>query len=80
MLDKHDLIKLKDKIENKKEIIQQAKGKEAALLQQLKKDWDCDSVEQAKEKVKEFSKLKESNDAKIEKKSKKLSKLLGDES
>lgn len=75
-MEKHELIELKEKIDKKKESIQQAKGQKIALLKQLKKDWNCENLEEAKQLLKDLKESKEKSDKKIEKKTKELEKLL----
>lgn len=42
-----DLLKLKEDIEEAKEKFQQLKGQKNALMQQLKEEWDCTTIEDA---------------------------------
>jgi hypothetical protein len=46
-----ELIELKTEIEDKKRELSEKKGQEKALLQQLKEDWKCTTLKEAKEKL-----------------------------
>lgn len=46
-----DLIALKEKIGRAKEKLQRLEGRKESLMQQLKKDFNCDTVEAAESKV-----------------------------
>ena len=47
-----ELIELKQEIDKAKEKSLQLKGQKDALLQQLKDDWNCTSIEEATKKIK----------------------------
>ena len=51
-----ELLKLKDKITEGKERLNTLKGKLESANEQLKKSFDCDNIEQAREKLEEYEK------------------------
>lgn len=55
-MNENDLIRLKQQIDEAKEKNLQLKGQMDALMQQLKEDWKCDSIEQANKKLKQMEK------------------------
>jgi len=65
-----ELYKLKEKVEKAKIEVSELKGHKSALEKQLKKDWGCDSVEEAEKKLetmkKEVAKLDKDIEAGIE--------------
>ena len=70
-MNEQELLKKKKEIENSKEKLQQLKGKQQILLEQLKSNWNCDSIEDARKLVKSMEKqLKKLNDIIEEKKDK----------
>lgn len=54
MMTEQELLQLKEEITTAKEKFLQLQGQSKALLQQLKEDWGCKTVEQAEKKIKEF--------------------------
>lgn len=46
-----DLLKLKEEIKEANEKFLQLKGQREALIQQLKEDWECDTIKQAQTKI-----------------------------
>jgi hypothetical protein len=65
-----DLLKLKDKVDSAQAREQELKGQKKAILQQLKEDFDCDSVKAAKKEVKGFEKDLKAIDSQIDEKTK----------
>lgn len=51
-----DLLTLKEEIEEAKEKFQQLKGQKNALMQQLKEEWGCNTVEEGNTKLRELEK------------------------
>lgn len=49
-----ELLKLKEKVEDAEQAIQQFKGRKKELLEQLKTDFKCNSIKEAKIKIKEL--------------------------
>lgn len=60
------LIDLKKKVEEAKTKSTELTGQKNALMKQLKKDWGCDTIEQAETKLKKLEKQIESIDEQIE--------------
>jgi glutamine synthetase type III len=50
-LDEEGLLDLKKQIEKSKSKISELTGQKTALLNQLKNDWDCNSIEDAESKL-----------------------------
>lgn len=46
-----DLLELKEEIKEANEKFLQLKGQREALIQQLKEDWECDTIKQAQTKI-----------------------------
>lgn len=65
------LLDLKKKVENAKDSVNKHNGEKIALLKQLKKDWNCDTIEQGKNKLEKLeeriTKLEERIEKNIEK-------------
>ena len=55
-MNEKDLIKLKKKIDNAEHEEQQLKGERKAILANLKEDFDCSTIEEAKETKKNLKK------------------------
>ena len=53
-MNEQDLFRLKEDVEEAKQKVSELKGERQALMKQLKEEWDCDTVEQAEEKIKEM--------------------------
>lgn len=51
-MDKESLFELKEEIEEAKTNVAQLTGQKNTLMSQLKKDWDCKTLSDAKKKVK----------------------------
>lgn len=51
-----DLLKLKEEIKEANEKFLQLKGQREALIQQLKEDWECDTIKQAQTKINNLEK------------------------
>lgn len=67
MLTEKQLLELKKKVDEAKTKSTELTGQKNALIKQLKKDWGCDSIEEAEKKMKKFEKQIESIDEQIEK-------------
>jgi hypothetical protein len=61
-----DLLKLKTEVETAKQTVSEKKGHQTALLNQLKTDWGCKSVEEAEKKLKSMNTEIDELDTKIE--------------
>ena len=55
-LTEHDLLDLKKEIEEAKTKTAELKGQEKQLMETLKKDWECKTVEEAEQKLKTIAK------------------------
>jgi len=66
-MDERQLLDLKEKVDNAKSAVSEFKGQQTALMNQLKTDWKCDSIEGAEEKLKEMETEIASIERKIEK-------------
>jgi len=53
-MNEQDLFELKEDVEEAKQKVSELKGERQALMKQLKEEWDCDTVEQAEEKIKKM--------------------------
>lgn len=62
-----DLLNLKKEIEDAKTELSSLKGQHKTLLSQLKEDWDCKTLEEAKKKAKTMQEEIESLNESIEK-------------
>jgi len=51
MMEKEDLMDLKIQIDQAKEKVSELKGKRQYLLSELKEQWGCSTIEEAKEKI-----------------------------
>jgi hypothetical protein len=71
-----ELIELKKKIEKSKELVLKLTGERDALLKQLKKDWNCNSVAEAKQLLKKMEKDADKKETSIEKEKENLEKEL----
>ncbi len=56
-----DLFRLKKKVDDAKDTVNELKGQQTALLKQLKEEWKCSTIEEAEKKrnvlVKEIDEL-----------------------
>lgn len=50
-MNEKELLKLKERIDKAKSKVSELKGKRDYLLQELKRQWDCDNIKQAQEVV-----------------------------
>ena len=75
-LDEQQLLDLKDKIEAAKTNVSSLNGQKQAMMKQLKDDWDCDTIEQAEEKLKQMEKNIGLLDKKIDTATKELEKTI----
>lgn len=69
-----ELLKLKKEIEISKTELSELKGEEKALLKQLKEDWGCSTLSEAKTKIKKFEAEAEELSRQIEDKTNELEK------
>ena len=53
-MEHQDLLDLKEKIDLSKDEINRLNGQKDLLMQQLKKDWKCNTLVQAQKKIKEM--------------------------
>ncbi len=60
-----DLLKVKEEIEESKSRVSELKGQQKALLKQLKDEFDCDTIEEAEEKLAEYENAITTLDKKI---------------
>ena len=65
-MNENELLKLKRQVDEAKTSISESKGHLKALMDQLKNDWKCDTVEQAEKKVKSLKKEIDVLDEQIE--------------
>ena len=66
-MDESGLLKLKQKIDEAKTSVAELKGQQTAILQQLKSEYKCNSINEAKLKLKEVDKQIDELDEKIDK-------------
>lgn len=66
-MDEQELIKKKKEIEDAKLKLAKLSGQKQALLQQMKDDWDCDNLTDAKKKIEEFKNLNKELEMNIKK-------------
>lgn len=67
MMNEQQLLDLKHQIDQAKSKAAELKGEQKSLMQQLKKDWECDTIAQAEKNVKEMEKEITTLDDKIKK-------------
>lgn len=67
-----ELLKLKEKVDNAEQAVQQLKGRKKELLAQLKKDFNCNTIKEAKAKKKELSSEHEKTQEKLNAKLKEI--------
>jgi len=65
-LDEQDLLDLKSEIDDAKEKVSELKGQKTVLLNQLKTDYGCKTIEEAEKKLRTMKKEIESLDEQIE--------------
>jgi len=65
-MDQADLLDLKKKVDTAGEEVTRLQGQEDLLKKQLKKDWGCSTIEQARKKVKVMERQIEELEDKIE--------------
>lgn len=65
-MDKDELLELKERIDKAKTKVSQLEGRKETLLQQLQDDWECDTVEEAEEKLEELESEAEALEEKIQ--------------
>lgn len=66
-MDEQDLLELKQDIEKAKTKVNQLEGQRKGLLEQLKEDWGCSSVEEAEKKLSKLEAGAEKLDKKLQK-------------
>jgi chromosome segregation ATPase len=77
MLNERELLDLKKQIQQSKTKVSELQGTRDYLLKQLKKDWDCDSIKQAKAKIQGLQDSIEKLDLDIKKGIKEIESLIG---
>jgi len=65
-MNEKELYKLKEKVDDAKTSIAEKKGHLTALMNQLKTDWKCDTVESGEKKLKSIKKEIDKLDEQIE--------------
>jgi septal ring factor EnvC (AmiA/AmiB activator) len=78
-MDETRLFELKQEIDEAKEEVGELKGKKKLLLEQLKEQWGCASIDQAAKKMEEFSKQIQKLETSIETGLKELEEKYADE-
>jgi hypothetical protein len=73
-LNEKQLLAKKAEIQEAKTLLSELKGEEKALLKQLKDDWECDSLAEAKKKIRQMESESEILTQEIEEKTKVLEK------
>lgn len=53
-MDKQELLDLKEEIDDAKNKVNRLEGRKEHLMQQLKEEWDCESIEEARQVLKEL--------------------------
>ena len=71
-LTEQDLLDLKKDIDKSKLKVAELTGEKKSITQQLKNDWNCSTVEQAKTKLKSLEKDIETTEKQIDKATKEL--------
>jgi predicted nuclease with TOPRIM domain len=66
-MNENQLLQLKKDVEAAKQTVSELTGQKTALINQLKTDWKCNSVEEAEDKLKEMETEISFIDKKIEK-------------
>ena len=66
MLNTKQLLDLKEKVETAKQVVSEKKGHQTALMNQLKNDWGCKSIEDAEKKLKSMNSEIDELNSKIE--------------
>jgi len=72
MMTESQLLQKKKQIETTKAELSELKGEEKSLIKQLKEDWQCGSLEEAKKKMKELENNAKELDEKIQIKTEQL--------
>jgi predicted CopG family antitoxin len=65
-MDKKDLLRLKDEIDEARTTVAELTGKKKSLLLQLKETYNCNTLEEAEKKVLEMTKQIEKMDLQIQ--------------
>ena len=76
MMTEKDLLAKKKEIEKTKESLAQLKGQEKVLVKQLKENWNCDTLQDAKKLIQELETNVKSLNEQIEDKLKQLENLI----
>lgn len=50
-MDQKQLLRLKEQVDEAKSAVSELKGQQKALMNQLKEEWKCDTVEKAEKKL-----------------------------
>ena len=66
-LSEKELLELKDKVDEAKQVVSELTGQRNALLKQLKDDWGCKTIEEAETKLAKMDKDIDALEKKIEK-------------
>jgi len=64
-MNKQGLLDLREDIDEAKDKVNRLEGRKEHLLQQLKEDWDCDSIEEAKQLLQDLKQEVEEMEQKI---------------
>lgn len=73
-----DLLNLKEKINDAKDDVNKLTGRKEHLMQQLEDDWDCESLAEAKTKLKDYKEEIKTLDNKIKEGTEALEEKYGD--
>jgi len=71
-----ELLELKQQVTDAKTKVSELTGQQTAMMNQLKKDWDCTTIEEAEEKIKAMDKTINTINKKIDKGIEELERLL----
>ena len=66
-MNEKELLELKDKVDEAKQVVSELTGQRNALLKQLKDDWGCKTIEEAETKLAKMDKDIDVLEKKIEK-------------
>jgi peptidoglycan hydrolase CwlO-like protein len=66
-MNEKELLELKDKVDEAKQVVSELTGQRNALLKQLKDDWGCKTIEEAETKLAKMDKDIDALEKKIEK-------------
>jgi predicted nuclease with TOPRIM domain len=77
-MNERELLQLKKDIEESKQKVSELKGEKQALMKQLKEDWNCSTLDEANEKLKEMQQKAEEMEQEIEQETMELEHKLED--